>query len=151
MTDIGRKIPDQNVHISLSSANIVFLTVCTKNREPWLAQAAVQNALESIWKNARAWMVGRYVLMPDHLHLFCAPYDLKVTLQAWVTYWKRRFSRLQLPGTGGWQRLSWHHRLRSDENYDEKWEYVRNNPIRAGLGETPDDWPYQGEPNTLRW
>jgi hypothetical protein len=37
------------------------------------------------------------------------------------------------------------HILRSDESYSEKWNYVRDNPVRAGLVETADDWPYQGE------
>jgi hypothetical protein len=37
------------------------------------------------------------------------------------------------------------HLLRNRESYDEKWEYVRNNPPRAGLVKFRDDWPYQGE------
>ena len=37
------------------------------------------------------------------------------------------------------------HVLRSDESYSEKWNYVRNNPVRAGLVQNADDWPYAGE------
>jgi len=37
------------------------------------------------------------------------------------------------------------HVLRSDESYGEKWDYVRHNPVRAGLVRECDDWPYQGE------
>jgi hypothetical protein len=33
--------------------------------------------------------------------------------------------------------------LRSDESLSEKWEYVRQNPVRAGLVEHSEDWPYQ--------
>ena len=33
--------------------------------------------------------------------------------------------------------------LRNDESYGEKWEYVRENPLRAGLVSRADDWPYQ--------
>lgn len=32
----------------------------------------------------------------------------------------------------------------------EKWEYVRLNPVREGLVNTPDEWPHQGELNVLR-
>ncbi len=32
-----------------------------------------------------------------------------------------------------------------------KWEYIRHNPVRAGLVNDPDDWPYQGEMHVLRW
>lgn len=151
MPDIGRKTPEQNVLISLSHPNIVFLTVCTKDRKPWLARTQVQHALENIWKNATAWITGRYVLMPDHLHLFCAPVDLEIPLDAWVSYWKSQFSRLHLADTGAWQRSSWHHRLRVSESYSEKWDYVRANPMRAGLVESSDAWPYQGEISELRW
>ena len=37
------------------------------------------------------------------------------------------------------------------ESYDDKWEYVRNNPVRHGYATKADDWPYQGELNELRW
>jgi hypothetical protein len=30
-----------------------------------------------------------------------------------------------------------------------KWLYVRNNPVRHGLVEHPDDWPFQGVMNIL--
>ena len=44
-----------------------------------------------------------------------------------------------------WQPGFFDHLLRNSESYDEKWEYVRNNPLRAGLANSRDDWPYQGE------
>jgi hypothetical protein len=37
------------------------------------------------------------------------------------------------------------HVLRSDESYSQKWNYVRENPARAGLVNSAEDWPYQGE------
>ena len=36
-------------------------------------------------------------------------------------------------------------------SYDEKWQYVRNNPVRHGLVESAEKWPYQGELNRLEW
>jgi hypothetical protein len=35
--------------------------------------------------------------------------------------------------------------LRSEESYAQKWNYVRDNPVRAGLVEKTDDWPHAGE------
>ena len=32
-----------------------------------------------------------------------------------------------------------------------KWEYVVRNPVRAGLVNRREDWPFQGELNVLRW
>jgi hypothetical protein len=37
---------------------------------------------------------------------------------------------------------------RSDESLAEKWEYVTQNPVRAGLVSDPDEWPYQYQFNT---
>jgi putative transposase len=45
----------------------------------------------------------------------------------------------------------WDTQLRRQAHYNEKWEFVRENPVRAGLVHDPDDWPYQGELNHLWW
>jgi len=37
------------------------------------------------------------------------------------------------------------HVLRNDESYAQKWNYGRDNPVRAGLVVRSEDWPYQGE------
>ena len=44
-----------------------------------------------------------------------------------------------------WQRGFFDHILRSDESYGDKWNYVLENPARAGLVTKADDWPYSGE------
>ena len=87
--------------------------------------------------------LGRYVIMPDHVHLFVRG-DRNFTLSSWIGGLKRAMSvapespRLRQPGF--FNRV-----LRSDESYAEKWNYVRNNPVRAGLVKDPEDWPYHGE------
>ena len=147
----GRKHPARGTLISSNQPTIIFLTVCTKDRQPWLAQPNVHKALRYVWSQADAWLVGDYLLMPDHAHLFCAPRDLSFTLQRWVTHWKRKFSRLNLPNAGDWLRNFWDTRLRRSENYTEKWNYVRENPVRAGLVKQPGDWLFQGRMNVLPW
>lgn len=132
-----RKRPAHGVYVSLGQPTVVFLTVSTKGRRPWLAQRHVQAELEKVWSEADAWLVGYYLLMPDHLHLFCAPRDLNVTLKAWVGYWKRQFSCLHLSETGEWQRDYWDTRLRRTENFTNKWRYVQENPVRKGFVTRP--------------
>jgi hypothetical protein len=39
--------------------------------------------------------------------------------------------------------------LRSGESYSEKWAYVQNNPVRAGLVAQADDWPFKGRIHLL--
>ena len=148
---IGRKHPAHGVHIDLGKPTIVFLTVCTKDRKPWLACDEAHDLLREVWREAGKWTVGRYVLMPDHAHLFCAPHDLDFPLDAWVRFWKGRFTRRTAHAEWRWQSHHWDTRLRLGENYSEKWEYVRQNPVRAGLVVDSDQWPYQGEMNLLPW
>ncbi|HVT73444.1 MAG TPA: transposase [Lacunisphaera sp.] len=132
---------------------IVFLTVCTKGRRPLLATRVAHEAARTAWLEADHWLVGRYVVMPDHLHLFCAPNTLPIrSLAQWVRYWKASICRRLLAAEGTfWQSDFWDTQLRRHESYANKWEYVRHNPVRAGLALEPDDWPFQGELNHLRW
>jgi len=41
-----------------------------------------------------------------------------------------------------WQRSFFDHRLRHDESETEKFDYIYQNPIRAGLVQAADKWPY---------
>jgi putative transposase len=142
----------------------VFLTVCTKDRNPWLANPVVHELLRAVWTDARAWLVGRYVLMPDHIHLFCAPNEdgsagaspsqeehSLPPLDNWVRYWKSQFTKRGQNAQRRWQPDHWDTRLKHEESYDAKWNYVRNNPVRAGLVVHPEDWSYNGELHVLRW
>jgi|GEM_PF-4499206 len=75
-------------------AIIVFVTVCTKDRQPLLANPYIHDLLLRAWESASQWVVGRYVIMPDHLHLFCAPATWPPTsLRRWVAYWKSLVAR----------------------------------------------------------
>jgi len=45
-----------------------------------------------------------------------------------------------------WQPGFFDHRLRNDENYGQKAEYIRQNPVRAGLVNAAGDWPFFWKP-----
>ncbi len=79
--------------------------------------------------------IDSYVLMPDHAHLIVTVSD-KATLSRWVKAFKAFVGNREFQ----WQESFFDHVLRSDESRSEKWEYIRMNPVRAGLVEHPDDW-----------
>ncbi len=86
--------------------------------------------------------------MPDHLHLF-VQLPGEVTLPRWMKGLKaavgaalRAESDIISPI---WHQGFFDHLIRESESYDQKWQYVRDNPVRAGLVENADDWPWQGE------
>lgn len=146
-----RKNPAEGVFIFRGQANIVFLTVCTQKRQIGLADPKVHQALVTSWQQADAWLVGQYLIMPDHIHLFCSPKNEDYEIEQWIIFWKRQFRRLSGENAPKFQSRGFHHRLRREESYTEKWDYVRANPVRAGLVKDSDDWPYQGSLNDLYW
>jgi putative transposase len=146
-----RKHPSHGLLTDHDDFPIVVLTVCTKQRKPWLASHEVHHLLRETWQRADAWLVGRYVVMPDHIHLFAAPGPQALPFDNWVRYWKSQFTKANNAKDQRWQTDHWDTRLRSWENYDAKWLYVRDNPVRHKLVAQTDEWPFQGELNELRW
>src|ERR1700722_3561472 len=75
---------------------VYFVTACTHNRRPILASTVVANILTSEWRAARerhGWLVGRYVIMPDHVHFFCVAETEAKTLAVFVGAWKEWTSK----------------------------------------------------------
>ena len=139
---------------SMGRPIIIFVTVCTDKRKPILANMEAVRLLTGAWHQAGEWLVGRFVIMPDHVHLFCSPATQNpCPLMKWVAYWKSLTSK-SWPRRDDfpiWQKDFWDRELRSGESYGNKWEYVRCNPVRHGLVTSPEQWSYQGELNVLRW
>lgn len=156
---------------------LYFVTACTEARKPILANADVHEAFRKFCATGltRGVFVGRYVLMPDHLHLFvafggefelalnarrsqsdaiedspvAAVYDRRLSaLSEWIKSLKNALSktfRAQNIPAPHWQKGFFDHVMRSEESYSEKWLYVAENPVRKKLVERFEDWSYQGE------
>ena len=152
MTDVKCKRHLPRLHHVWTQYPIYFVTSCTFGRRTLLADPVVHRILLDEWRvmhARRGWSVGRYVIMPDHVHFFVAPVgDRAVTLGGAVGPWKTWTSHalrraLKLEGAV-WERQFFDHLLRSDESRAEKWHYVRENPVRAGLVTDASAWPYAG-------
>ena len=76
--------------------------------------------------------------MPDHVH-FLATFSVDVKMTNVVASWKRFTSN---HAKLNWQRDFFDHRLRGDEGWREKSDYILQNPVRAELIEKYEDWPY---------
>jgi REP element-mobilizing transposase RayT len=137
---------------------IYFLTVCVADRRHILVQAPAANLLvQSLHDASRihGWSVGRFVIMPDHVHFFCGALADAKELPVFIRDWKRWTARKAEKLTGIpsplWQREFFDHVLRSRHSHEAKWRYVRENPVRAGLVANAGDWPYQGECESLQF
>ncbi len=135
---------------------IYFVTAGTAERRELLANDLVHEALVRFARSApeRGAWVGRYVLMPDHLHLFVVVEDERVRLSGWMGSLKNSISKT-LSGRGEvsphWQKGFFDHVMRSGQSYSQKWDYVRENPVRAGLVARAGDWPYAGASHDLEY
>jgi len=125
---------------------LYFVTLCTDNRRNILANEKVHGALLEYARAgvARGVALGRYVVMPDHIHLFVR--GLKRVVAAAVSGGRnQRHAAETAASTTLWQRGFFDHVIRNTESYSQKWDYVRENPVRAGLASAADEWPFQGE------
>jgi putative transposase len=125
---------------------IYFVTACTHERRPIFGSANINRRLVEFGQTGcdrGAWL-GAYVIMPDHLHIFVVIDDERLDLSAWVKSLKNSLSKV-LRGQGiaspHWQKGFFDHILRTDDSHSQKWNYVRDNPVRAGLVKRWDKWP----------
>ena len=137
---------------SIQSSPITFFTVVIFGRRYLLNNETAHSTIRGIWERSaerNGWFVGDYILMPDHVHLFAQPGTEADPMQIWIQMWKSVSARVlvkTLPAQAPfWQEEYFDRFLRSAESYALKWEYVRNNPVRAGLVVHPEDWLYHGQ------
>jgi putative transposase len=125
------------------------LTFCTDHRRHvFTSHDTVDLVLEQISRAAREnqFAVIAYCFMPDHLHLLIEGQSESSDCRRFIArakqysgfYYSKEFDRRL------WQRNGYEHVLRDDEQTHAVARYVLNNPIRAGLVEKVEDYPYVG-------
>ena len=126
-----------------------FLTICTEQRVcAFVTREAVDVVLVQLLRSAQDERMGviAYCFMPDHLHLLVEGMDLESKLTEFVRifkqrssfHWKRQF------GSELWQRSYFERVLRSHESTVDVARYVLANPLRAGMVESVEDYPFLG-------
>ena len=157
---IKAKPPRLGVLFARFEAPVYLVSFTTHTRRQVLATAAVHAAFIKYCRHAAKFriIVGRYVIMPDHVHLFvCFGSNCTITLSEWIKGMKRQLNSAlsdcsvrptRISGqilSSLWQPGFHDHLLRSSESYVDKWNYVHENPVRTGLVETAEAWPYAEE------
>ena len=137
-----------------------FITVCTANRDKifWNSVGAdiirpgslplsasgkiAEQTVLQIASHYENIVVDKYCIMPDHIHLILriesntsgrmvsAP-----TISTVVGSMKRWVSR-QI-GKPIWQKSFYEHSIRNQQDYDEIWTYIDNNPLKYALNRAP--------------
>jgi REP element-mobilizing transposase RayT len=129
------------VWLKLDQPVIYFLTFCVANRQKVLANDAAFAAFKSAIVRMTKWNLIAAILMPDHVHLLLAPQDRDAAVGN-ASAAIKRFMRQELLAAWQWQPGSFDRLLRSGESAEQKWQYMRENPVRAGFVKEWADWPY---------
>lgn len=111
-------------------------------REP-VAAAIVARALRHF--HGQRYRLGAWVIMPNHVHVLVQPFDgvcLPDVVQSWKSFSAKEINtRLGMQGRL-WQANYFDRFVRDDRHHTQVATYIENNPVKAGLVEAPDQWPF---------
>jgi putative transposase len=137
-----RKRLDHHAHFAGRFGAVYFVTICCQPRG--LNQLCREEPARIVFDTAKIyhekmrWHLLLMLLMPDHLHALVS-IDARDSLAETFRSYKRITAKLaQIT----WQRNFFDHRIRHAESLQEKAAYIRQNPIRGGLTNCEDNWPY---------
>jgi len=125
-----------------------FVTICVTVRGRRVLDAPdVAKVLLTAAANYHpgVWWCRIWLIMPDHVHGLVSIPNAE-SLAKTVSGWKRFTTR---NAKVDWQENFFDHRLRRSESLDEKAAYIRANPVRAGLVEKAEDWPWVWVPDDI--
>ena len=131
-----------------SVSSTFFVTInCQKRGSNQLATEVCAEGLVSaldFYHQAKRWNVELAMIMPDHLHLLVSfSWDPGSGMMSLIRNWKRyTANHLGIE----WQRDYFDHRIRSENDHQSTWFYIRENPVRAGLAENYEQWPFVWRP-----
>ncbi len=128
------------------TGDLHFITFSCYRRLPKLgtprARATFEHSLE-LTRRSYSFSVVGYVVMPEHVHLLLSePLEkpLSVALQS-LKQSVARLLALRAPEPF-WQARYYDFDVRSAEKETEKLKYLHRNPLRRGLVNKPEDWPW---------
>jgi len=138
-----RRLP----HLQKADCDL-FITFCAGTLAPLPAAArdlVLGHCLREHGERIRLYAV---VVMPDHVHLLLTPrrdsegwpFPLVDILQCMKSATAHRINKLLHLSGPVWEEESFDHVLRSDESLKEKCEYIRQNPVRRGLVQRPEEY-----------
>jgi putative transposase len=118
-----------------------------KDQRPLTDPALAQTILDSakFYEARMRWHITLFLFMPDHLHALLA-FPRDKSMSEVIRDWKRFHARANHVT---WQKGYFDHRLRADERgtqFSSKMNYIRQNPMAAGLCARAEDWPWIIDP-----
>ena len=141
--DYRRRLPHYK-----KSDRPLFVTFRKSTQGPFSPEARDVVLEHCLRGNAIKFHLHAAVVMPEHVHLLLTPlrdadgwpYELFKILRLIKGASAHSVNRLLQQVGPVWQEESFDHVLRSNESFEEKLEYIRQNPVRIGIVERPEDY-----------
>ncbi|MEN8861752.1 MAG: transposase [Lentimonas sp.] len=137
-----RKYLPHDVPPWVEDGAVYFITInCSKRGTNQLCRTPIAEELRAsiqFRQQKLEWWVPLVLLMPDHLHALIS-FSGAVRMKDSISNWKRFTARKH--GIS-WQDGFFDHRIRDVNSLVEKEQYIRMNPIRQGLCNTPEEWAH---------
>jgi putative transposase len=148
MTDFRRK-PNRLSAASYRGQRAYFLTLCTAQRRKIFADSKLVNPLLCTLRekcSSHFFHLYAFCFMPDHLHLVLTGKNDLADLASLVKAFKGASTSVarKMHLNNLWQKGYYDHVLRDGESLDQAAWYIFLNPVRAGLVERAEEWPYSG-------
>ena len=127
---------------------------CCALRHPKVARIMQESLLHFDGERYRllAWCI-----MPNHVHVLIQPScNLGKIVQSWKSYTGRwalaHYAELELgvPGKSFWMREYWDRFIRNKKHFEAIVEYIHENPVKAGLCKSANDWKWSSAGFLLR-
>jgi len=132
---------------------MVFVTTTVYKWQPVLTQRNIVDIITNELRNIRGIYhvsVISYVVMPSHIHAllgFRNIANLSRCIQGFKSVTSRQIKPIELPELADNGFRLWRPRfddliIHSKPQLRIKMEYIHNNPVKAGLVDKAEDWPY---------
>ena len=106
----------------------------------------VANALRHF--DGQRYALHTWTIMPNHVHAVLTPHpqhSLTAILHSWKSFTANEANKLLgRSGQEFWERESYDHLVRDEEDFYRVCEYTRWNPVSAGLCQKPEEWRWCG-------
>jgi putative transposase len=144
------KISHRNLPHWELEGSIYFITFNTWEKLE-LTPAARQVVLDSCkFFDGQRYQIFCLVVMRDHVHMLIQPlvksegklWSLSSILHSMKSYSSKQIPKVMKHIGTVWQDERHDHIVRDEREFQVFWEYIRQNPIKAGLSVTPEEYPF---------
>lgn len=154
--EFPKRKPNRLENYDYSLSNVYFITICTHNKEKILLHIVGEgfplpklscagkitdkmiNLISVKYAEAK---IEKYVIMPNHIHLLLSlntekgrgnPSPTVNTIIGWLKYQTTKEINNQNGNVGKkiFQRSFYDHIVRNQQDHNEIWDYIENNPLK---------------------